>query len=172
MAFGLQIEKEFDLALTYDGPTAVLAFEFNFFFPGGASDLAFLLDIALFSVGVIPIIQANYLRYTIESDPVPFPDRYRVTIFLAGEVEESQGTLGPFTPFAQAGPQAIFALPPLLLIVIAVGVAGLLGVIAYRTFTLGLGPALGIPTWAMGVGAIVIGLALISGLTKRRANGK
>ena len=177
MAFELRREREFELGLAYVGPTAVLQFEFSFFFPGGADDLAFLLDAALFSIDVLPIIQANYLRYTIESDREPFPDRYRVTITLAGEVEASSGTLGPFTPFAQAHPQVVFAIPPLLVIIAAIGLALIFVVIAWNTFRGGLwgtvfGDTPGKPdpvTLALVLGAIGVGAYMIFGRRKGNA---
>lgn len=138
MAFALRREREFPLGLSYRGPTAVLEFEFSFFFPGGADDLAFVLNAALFSIDVLPIIQANYLKYTIESDRDPFPDRYRVRITLAGEVEESSGVIGPFPSSQIRAPQAFFAIPPLLLIVVAVGIALLFAAIIWNTFNGGL----------------------------------
>ena len=171
MAFELRKEREFELGLSYQGPTAVLEFEFNFFFPRGADDLALILDVALFSIDVLPEIQGNYLFYTIESDREPFPDRYRVRITLAGEVEESQGELGPFFPFSHARrPQAVFAIPPLLVIVGAVGLALFFTVIAWRTFKGGLwGGAFGgsgLPApWstAVALGAIGLGLYFVFG---------
>jgi hypothetical protein len=173
MAFVLRREREFPLALTYQGPEAVLEFEFSFFFPFGADDLAFLLDGALFSIDVLPIIQANYLRYTIESDREPLPDRYRVRLMLAGEVEESQGQLGPFTPFAKVRPQALFAIPPLLVIVTALGIALIFAVIAWRTYTLGLFQGIfGKPKDAIPfllLGAVGLGLYLVF---VRRRNGQ
>lgn len=176
MAFVLKRDSRFPLGLTYDGPVAVVEVEFNFVFISGIwsdsiDELEFYLNIGLFAADILPIIKTNYLRYTIEADTDPLIDRYRIRISLAGEIEESSGSLGPFLPFAQARPQAVIALPGVLTLVAAIGIAGLLGVIAYRTFTLGLGPALGIPPWAMGVGAIVIGLALVGALAKRREHG-
>ena len=169
MAFVLQIEKPFDLALSYQGPVAVLEMEFSFFFPNGASDLAFLLDIALFSFDVLPVIQANYLTYTIESEAVPLaPDHYRVKIMLAGEVENSQGELGPFVPFSVTRrPQAVFAIPPLLVIVAALGLAAFLGVVIWRTYQL-TGKALGL---VLVLGAIALGLGLAFSGGGRRSNG-
>ncbi len=155
MAFALRIERQFPLALTYRGPVAVLEFEFSFFFPRGADDLALLLDVALFSIDVLPIIQANYLRYTIESDEIPTPDRYRVKIMLAGEVERAAGTLSvPFS--AVRAPQGVFAIPPLLVIVVAIGIALLFAVIIWRTYQVTrkpLGLVLVVGAIALGVGA-------------------
>ena len=179
MAFVLRREREFEFGLAYVGPTAVLQFEFSFFFPGGADDLAFLLDAALFSIDVLPIIQANYLHYTIESDREPFPDRYRVTITLAGEVEQSAGELGPFLPFSQTHrPQAVFAIPPLLVIITALGLALLFAAIAWKTFKGGLWGGLfgggddGLsPPYAVAValGAVGLGLYFIFGRGRRNA---
>ena len=172
MAFVLRREREFPLALTYQGPEAWLEFEFNFFFPFGGDELAVLLEIALFSVDVLPVIQANYLRYTIESDQDPLPDRYRVRIMLAGEVEKSQGVLGPFPPLSQARPQALFAIPPLLVIVTAIGIILIFAVIAWRTYTVGLGPAIfggeGLIPGLLTLGAIGVGLYLVFG--RKRGN--
>ena len=177
MGFVLQREQEFELALTYRGPVAVLEIEFSFVFISGLwsdsiDELETYLRGGMFSAQVLPIIQTNYLGYTIEADTRPRIDRYRVKIMLAGEVEKSQGELGPFRPFSQTeGPQALIALPPLLVLVAAFGIAGLFAAIAYRTYTVGLAGALGIPPWAMGVGAVAIGVALLGGLGKRSANG-
>lgn len=182
MAFELRKEREFELGLSYQGPTAVLEFEFSFFFPRGEDDLAVLLEIALFSVDVLPIIQANYLRYTIESDREPFPDRYRVKLTLAGEVEASSGTLGPFLPFSHTqGPQGSFAIPPLLVIITALGLVLLFAVIAWKTYKGGLwglvfggggggDDGLAAP-WAVAValGAVGLGLYFIFGRGRRNA---
>lgn len=154
MAFVLQIERQFPLDRTYQGPEAWLEFEFSFFFPRGADDLALILDAALFSINVLPVIQLNYLRYTIESDNLPRqPDRYRVSVVLAGEVEASQGTIDPLFAQIQA-PQAIFAPVTIIAIAIAVGIALVFASIAWRTFTVGLAPTI----FGIGKGAIVPGL--------------
>jgi len=178
MAFALKRERQFDLALTHQGPVAVLEIEFSFVFVSGLwsdsiEELETYLNVGLYSAQVLPIIQTNYLGYSIEADTRPLIDRYRVKIMLAGEVEASRGELGPFLPFSLAqSPQGIIALPPLLVLVTAIGIAGLFGVIAYRTFTVGLAAALGIPPWAIGLGAVAVGLALVGGLgkEKRREN--
>lgn len=171
MAFVLKRDVQFPLAFTDAGPVAVVEVEFSFVFVSGIwsdsiAELEFYLNVGLFAADILPEITTNYLGYTIEADTDPFIDRYRITIKLAGEIEESSGSLGPFRPFAVV-PQVVIPLPGVLILVAAIGLAGLLGVIAYRTFTLGLGPALGIPPWAMGVGAIAIGLVLVQGLIRR-----
>ena len=172
MAFELRREREFELGLVYSGPTAVLEFEFSFWFPNGADDLALILDAILFSIDVLPIIQANYLRYTIESDREPFPDRYRVILTLAGDVEEASGVIGP--PFSQTSPQALFTIPGLLVIVAAVGLALFFAVIAWKTYKGGLwGAVFGEPpptavAAVVALGAIGLGLYFVFG--RRRAD--
>ena len=183
MAFELRKEREFELGLTYVGPTAVLEFEFSFFFPNGADDLAFLLNAALFSIDVLPIVQTSYLRYTIESDKEPFPDRYRVKITLAGDVDApAEGILGPFPLFSQVqAPQAVFAIPALAAIIVALGIVLVLAVFAWKIYNGGLWGAIfgggggggggGLPApWAAAValGATALGLYFIFGRGRAR----
>ena len=171
MGFVLRRDREFALALTHQGPVAVLELEFSFVFVSGLwgdaiDELEAYLRLALFSTQVLPMIQANYLGYTIESDTHPLIDRYRVSVMLAGEVERSQGVLGPFPPFAQHAPQALFAIPPLIVIATALGIALVFAAIAWRTYTVGLGGALfgkgPVGTIAM-AGAVALGLFLVLG---------
>lgn len=168
MSFKLERDVAFALAQTWDGPVSALEFSFSFIFPSGVfggsaiAELETYLKAALFSASIIPEIRGSYLGYTIERDTAPRIDRYRVKVFLAGETEESSGKVGPFFfgGLAQTVPHVFPALG-LIAIVIAIGIAGIFAVIAYRIYNLGgagiIGLSLGIVAIGAGLGLLVLG---------------
>ena len=174
MAFQLERDVSFDLAETWRGPVSVLEFSFSFVFPSGifggsaVDELENLVKFGLWSAKVTPGIRDNYLGYTIERDTTPRIDRYQVKVFLAGETDEAKGEIGPFFTggFAQREPHA-FMVPALLVIVIAIGIAGVFAVIAYRIYNLGEKKLIGL---SRGIVAVVAGLGFLF-LCRRKGAG-
>lgn len=167
MAFQTKRVVTFPLAETYRGPTAVIRFDFPFVFLPGIDPIAQLeaiVQAGLFSLSIIPEIRDNYLSYELAvDDKAGFtPDRYQVTVIVAGETEEASGTIGPF--FAQhqslrrgqVAAQAFIGIVPLLAIAVAIGILLIFAVIAYNIFTGRWGAA------AFGWG-VLLPLALVAG---------
>lgn len=143
MSFKLERTRPTDFGRDFKGPIAVIEFEFSFVFLSGifggsaVDELDFYVRAGIFSASIAPIIRNNLLGYFIWRDTAPRIDRYRVQIHVAGEAEEASGEIGPFFNRIQsAGPRAI-AIPLMLALVIAVGIAGIFAVIAWRIFNLG-----------------------------------
>lgn len=167
---------QFDRAVGYVGPVAVLEFEFSFIFPSGlvggsaVGELEFYLKIGMFSLSVVPTIQADYLAYSIEVDTAPRIDRYRVKVFVAGETERQSGSIGPlFRANPARTPSVFIAAGTLLAIVFAVGLAGLFAVIAYKIYNAGIGPILALGLGAFAIAAVAgVAIFFIIGGRRRR----
>ena len=180
MAFVVGKEVTFPLGETYRGPTAVVQFDFPFVFApfiDPIDQLNVIVQLGLFSLSIIPEVRDNYLGYKLAVDDKGgfTPDRYQVTVFVAGETEAASGTIGPFPPFAsqpawtehrrlakvttqrgRVSPHALIAIPPLVGIIVAIGILLVFVSIAYNIFTGRWGPA------AFGWG-IVLPIALVAG---------
>ena len=184
MAFQICKQAVFPLNNTYSGPTAVVQFTFNFVFLPGLSacdQLDIAVRAAMFSAGVVPFVKANYLRYVLEEDTSPFIDQYRVTIHLAGETNEIEGTIQG--PFRQTEPAVVFTASVLLAIIVGLGLVLLIfGSIGYRIFRGGIaggegnggdgglfpGVKLSGPTLALaGAGVVIAALFIFSGSGSR-----
>lgn len=143
MSFRLERDKPTNFGRNYDGPVAVVEFEFSFVFLSGlfggsaVDELELLVQAGIFSASIAPVIRNNLLGYLIWRDTAPRIDRYRVQVQVAGEADEASGEIGPFfNRVPSAGPRAI-AIPLMLALVVAVGIAGIFAVIAWRIFNLG-----------------------------------
>ena len=178
MAFVVARVVTFSLGETYRGPTAVVQFDFPFVFLPGLDPIAQLDAIiqgALFTATIIPEITANYLGYQLAvDDRAGFtPDRYQVTVFVAGDTQEASGTIGPFLarqpvawttgrPLARVSArrdllsQAFIGVVPLLAIAVAVGIILVFATIAYKIFNGSWGPG------AVGWG-LLLPIALVAG---------
>ena len=169
----------FSLGETYRGPSAVVNLEFPFVFvtvPGldAIDQLNAIVRAGLFAASISDLVKGNYLGYELAVDTKPFfADKYKVTVFVAGETEQQSGKIGPFLsrqpaawtsrrPLARVSSRrgrsyAQAAIAPLLLVAIAVAIGILLvfAAIAYKIFNGSWGPA------ALGWGLLLpIGLVL------------
>ena len=180
MAFVVGREVTFPLGETYRGPTAVVQFNFPFIFLPGIppiDQLDAIVQVGLFSASIIPGIKDNYLGYELAVDDRGgfTPDRYQVTVFVAGETEAASGTIGPFPPFAsqpawtehrrlarvttqrgRVSPQAFIGPVLLLAVAVAIGILLVFAVISYKIFNGSWGPG------AVGWG-ILLPIALVAG---------
>ena len=181
MAFVVGREATFPLGETYRGPTAVVQFNFPFIFLPGIppiDQLDAIVQVGLFSASIIPGIKDNYLGYELAVDDRGgfTPDRYQVTVIVAGNTQEASGTIGPFPPFARqpaawttgrplgsvtARRDRLYAqafIGPVLLLAVAVAIGILLvfAVISYKIFNGSWGPG------AVGWG-VLLPIALVAG---------
>ncbi len=173
VSFVLERDKPTELGRNYNGPVAVVEFEFSFVFTSGLfggsaiAELEFYVQTGIFSLSIAPQVRNNILGYFIWRDTVPFIDRYRVQVHVAGEAEnEGSGSIGPFFNRTQLGamPEAIM-IPVLLLLVVAVGIAGIFAVIAWRIFNLS---DTTFSFLVLGLGALLVGgvVYVVGGRTK------
>ena len=169
----------FALGESYRGPTATLQLEFPFVFPtlpglDAIDQLDLTVRAALFSADILQLVKDSYLGYELAADTQPFIDKYQVTVFVAGETQESSGTIGPFLarqpaawtarrPLARvttqrpaAYPQVVIAPLAILAIAIAIGVLLIAASIAYKILNGSWGPA------ALGFG-LLLPIALVVG---------
>ena len=179
MAFVVGKEVTFPLGETYRGPTAVVQFDFPFIFLPGIDpidQLNAIVQAGLFSLSIVPEIRDNYLGYKLAVDDRAglTPDRYQVTIFVAGETQEASGTIGPFfdrqpaawitgRPLARVSArrdrlhaQAFIAVPLLAAVIVAIGILLVFAAIAYKIFNGSWGPG------ALGWG-LLLPIALVAG---------
>ena len=175
MSFTIGKAVKFPLFDTYKGPTAVVEMTFKFvFLPGisAISQLDTLVKTAMFGANVLPFVTANYLTYVLESDTVPAIDSYRVTITLAGDTEEIQGTIRSPLSQAHGDPAAIFVASSLFAIILAVGIVVLIfGPIGYRIFKGGLSGASGLSTKQFAWAAAALGLGTVGVLLFMNSRG-
>jgi len=179
MAFITCKEHRFALAETYRGPAGVLEFGFQAVIPGGCDTIGGALQTALFSAGILPTIKDNYIGFRIDKEVVAgAPDRYRVLLWVAGEVTPASGVLDQIlSPADLVHPQVALIMPVVIIISIVAGLLFLtlpipwsttnetfLGRLARETGA-GLGSffsSLFGPAWPLFVGgAVIVGALLL-----------
>ena len=133
MAFQLKKEGEFELNRTWEGEKTRAEFEFSF------PNLPLISEVVLIQQAIKAssiTIRDKYLRYTIEEDTAPRPNRFRVKVWLAGAPQrEVQGTIDGTKVSYQSGGQvgaAVGALPLLAVVAIGLVIAVIVGTVVFK----------------------------------------